>query len=84
MLSRAVHIADGTSLEDTSRFFQTLGASTFTSRILAGRVIVTRDPRNMRHVLTSASADFDASRDIRDHLFRDVTPHGILALDGAA
>lgn len=74
-------VVGGTSLDGAIDLFQRLGR-TYSSKILTQPVLFTCDPRNMRHVLITAFADFDSSRGIRDHLFRPITPHGIFALDG--
>ena len=56
---------------------------TFASRILTQTVFLTCEPRNLKHVLVIRFVDYD-SAPARIHLFKDITEHGIFAVDGQA
>ncbi|KAE8353766.1 cytochrome P450 [Aspergillus coremiiformis] len=74
------HLLQETLLANITELFTRYG-ETYASRILSQRVYFTCDPRNIRHMLFNQFSDFNSS-DIRVHLFRPITAHGIFALDG--
>ena len=76
------HLLKSTALKNMVNLFDKYG-QTFASRILTQTVFLTCEPRNLKHVLVTRFADYD-SAPARIHLFKDITAHGIFAVDGQA
>ncbi|KAE8141773.1 cytochrome P450 [Aspergillus pseudotamarii] len=77
----AFHFRRRTSLPYTNALFKTYG-ETYASNVLGYRLIFTCSAENIKHLLSTAFADFDSSP-LRKPLFEPITPHGIFTLDGA-
>ncbi|CAI7649735.1 unnamed protein product [Penicillium glandicola] len=77
----ASHFRRRTSLLYTNSLFQRYG-ETYASNVLGYRLIFTCNAENIKHMLSTAFADFDSSP-LREPLFEPITPHGIFTLDGA-
>ncbi|KAL4944608.1 hypothetical protein BDV06DRAFT_232860 [Aspergillus oleicola] len=76
----ARHLYHGTVLKNVSALFSRYG-DTYVSQILGQRVFVTRDARNIQHLLVTRFSDFN-SADMRAHLFRPITGNSIFVQDG--
>jgi cytochrome P450 len=63
--------------------FEHYGTTYFTT-VLGSRVVITCEPENIRQILIDRFVDYDASKGLRDHLFRPLMPSSIFALDGDA
>lgn len=74
------HLLNKTALSSTIDLFHKYG-ETYTSTILAHRIVFTCDPRNIKHVLVTRFVDFDSST-VRVHLFLPITERGIFTVDG--
>ena len=77
----AFHFRRRTSLPYTNALFKEYG-ETYASNVLGYRLIFTCSAENIKHLLSTAFADFDSSP-LRKPLFEPITPHGIFTLDGA-
>ncbi|KAE8157212.1 cytochrome P450 [Aspergillus tamarii] len=77
----AFHSKRRTSLPYTNALFKEYG-ETYASNVLGYRLIFTCSAENIKHLLSTAFADFDSSP-LRKPLFEPITPHGIFTLDGA-
>ncbi|CAI7574313.1 unnamed protein product [Penicillium viridicatum] len=77
----ATHFRQRTSLLYTNSLFRRYG-ETYASNVLCHRLIFTCSAENIKHMLSTAFADFDSSP-LRKPLFEPITPHGIFTLDGA-
>jgi cytochrome P450 len=77
----ASHFRQRTSLLYTNSLFQRYG-ETYSSNVLGHRLVFTCSAENIKHMLSTAFADFDSSP-LRKPLFEPITPHGIFTLDGA-
>ncbi|KAE8378300.1 cytochrome P450 [Aspergillus bertholletiae] len=77
----AFHFRRRTSLPYTNALFERYG-ETYASNVLGYRLIFTCNAANIKHILSTAFADFD-SAPLRKPLFEPITPHGIFTLDGA-
>ncbi|KAB8218001.1 cytochrome P450 [Aspergillus novoparasiticus] len=75
------HFRRRTSLPYTNALFKRYG-ETYTSNVLGYRLIFTCNAENIKHLLSTAFADFDSSP-LRKPLFEPITPHGIFTLDGS-
>ncbi|KAL8742064.1 MAG: hypothetical protein Q9190_005399 [Brigantiaea leucoxantha] len=80
LISLVRHHLKRTALSNTIRRFEKYG-ETFDSKLLAQNIYWTCNARNIKQVLTIRFADYDAAFG-RAHLFRPITEHGILVLDG--
>lgn len=56
--------------------------ATYASNVLGHRLVFTCSAENIKHMLSTAFADFDSSP-LRKPMFEPITPHGIFTLDGA-
>ncbi|KAE8415252.1 cytochrome P450 [Aspergillus pseudocaelatus] len=77
----AFHFRRRSSLPYTNALFKKYG-ETYASNVLSYRLIFTCSAENIKHLLSTAFADFDSSP-LRKPLFEPITPHGIFTLDGA-
>ncbi|KAF7631512.1 putative cytochrome P450 oxidoreductase/alkane hydroxylase [Aspergillus flavus] len=74
------HFRRRTSLPYTNALFKRYG-ETYASNVLGYRLIFTCSAENIKHLLSTAFADFDSSP-LRKPLFQPITPDGIFTLDG--
>jgi cytochrome P450 len=61
--------------------FERYGTTYFTT-VAGSRVVITCQPENIRQILIDRFIDYDASKGLRDHLFKPLMPSSIFALDG--
>ncbi|KAI4116591.1 MAG: hypothetical protein LQ338_007682 [Usnochroma carphineum] len=80
IISVTRHFLRKTALANFAELFQKHGL-TYTSIFFGQKVILTCDPRNIKHLLITRFIDFEASI-VRSHIFRPITEHGIFAVDG--
>ncbi|KAF4471307.1 cytochrome P450 [Fusarium albosuccineum] len=74
-------ILSGRSIEYLETTWEEYG-DTYTSSMLGQHVVFTRDAANIRQLLVTRWADYDAAKNLRTRIFRDLAPRAIFALDG--
>ena len=57
---------------------------TYSTVVAANTVLITCHPQNIRQILSDRFNDYDASKGVRDHLFKPLMDSSIFALDGPA
>ena len=79
-ISSIRQLLEKTAIASSKELFEKHG-DTYASKIFGEKVIFTREPGNIKQVLATRFVDYDTSV-LRTHLFRHITEHGILAVDG--
>ncbi|KAK6846418.1 cytochrome P450 [Apiospora arundinis] len=73
--------------ENPAEYLETLWGEygdTYVASFLGVKVAFTRDAANLKHILGSRWLDFDAGKDIREHMMKDISPRSIAVADGDA